>query len=75
MPLGTLRLEPRDSAEQSNGGEANGIIYTTPRSSEDLGAHLKCLYTNTYSMRNEWDEVEALILSKCSDIIGISETL
>lgn len=44
MPLGTLRLEPRDSTEQSNGGEANGIIYTTPRSSEDLGAHLKCLY-------------------------------
>jgi len=55
--------------------KANGSICAAPGSAEGTGAHLKCLYTNTYSMRNEWDEVEALILSKCSDIIGISETL
>lgn len=71
MPLGTLKLEPGDSTEQSDGGEANGIIYTTPRSIENLGAHLKCLYA--YSMKKKTRLNEALILCQCYDVISVSE--
>jgi len=37
------------------------------------GAYLKCSYTNACSMRNKWDELEALVLSQSCDIVGISK--
>lgn len=39
-----------------------------------FGAQLKCLYTNTCSMRNKEDELEVLVCSQKSDVIGITET-
>lgn len=54
--------------------KANGSICAAPGSAEGTGAHLKCLYTNTCIMKSKWDELEALVLSKWSDAIGISET-
>ena len=59
------------SPEHSNASENT---YTAPGSTEGSGAHLKCLYTNARSMRNEQDELEALISSQSYDVIGISET-
>lgn len=55
-------------------GKANGGIYAAPESPDYLGVYQKCLYTNTHSMRNEQDELEALVLSQSHDITGISET-
>lgn len=56
------------------GGKDNGRICATPGSAEGSGAHLKCLFTNAHSMRNQWHELKAWVLSQSSDIIGISET-
>lgn len=56
------------------GSNTNRNIYAAPRSTEALGAHLKCLYTSAWTMRNKQDELEVSILSYSYDIIGISET-
>lgn len=41
------------------GGKTNGSICGAHGSTSDSGVHLKCLYTNTHSMRNKWDKLEA----------------
>lgn len=56
------------------GGKNNGRICAAPGSAEGSGAHLKCLFTNAHSMRNQWHELKAWVLSQSSDIIGTSET-
>lgn len=38
------------------------------------GAHLKCLSSNVYSMKNKWDELGTLVTSQICDVIGISYT-
>lgn len=50
------------------GGHASRSIYTALGSMKGSGAHLKCPYTNTQSMKNKWGEL------KCYDANGISET-
>ena len=52
------------------GAKAYGALGSTAVSR----AHLKCLYTNGHSMRNEQDQLEALFLSQSYDITGINET-
>lgn len=50
---------------------ASGITCTAPGSMESSGTHLKCLNTNTQSMRNKQDELEALVSSQSYNITGI----
>ncbi|PKU43996.1 rna-directed dna polymerase from mobile element jockey-like [Limosa lapponica baueri] len=56
------------------GGNDNGNIYAASGSLEGSGTYLKCLYTNTCSMRNKQDELDALVSSQSYDIIDVSET-
>ena len=63
-------VKPRAGAALPEGGKANRSIYDAPGSAEGSGAHPKCLYTNTHSMREKWDKLEALVLSQSYDIIG-----
>lgn len=56
------------------GGNANGKIYTALGSTEGSGAYLKCLHTNTCSMRKKQDELEVLISFQSDPVIGISKT-
>lgn len=67
-------VKPRGGMAPFEGGKANGRIYATPGSAQGSGTHLKCLFTNTRSMKNKWDELKTWVLSQSSDIIGISET-
>lgn len=48
--------------------------YTAPGSAVGSGAHLKCLYTNEGSLRDQLDELETFVLLQSYDIIDISET-
>lgn len=43
------------------GVNPTGNICTAPGSTEGSGVYLKCLYTNTRSMRNKEDELEVLV--------------
>ena len=61
-------------AASLEGGNPSGNIYTAPGSTQGSRAYLKCLYTNTHSMRNKQDGLEALVSSQSYDIIGINET-
>lgn len=64
---------PSDDAALPEGGKDKGN-YATPGSAVGSGEHQKCLHTNAHSMRNKWDELEALIPSQSYDIIRISKT-
>lgn len=44
------------------------------RESYAIRAHLKCLHTNTHSLRNKQSKTEALVLSQNYNVIGIRET-
>ena len=66
--------KPRVAVALPEGGNASGNIFTAPGSTEGSRAYLKCLYTNTRSMRNKQDELEALVSSQNYDIIGITKT-
>lgn len=54
------------------GGKANGSIYAALGSDKGSGIHLKCLCTNTHSMKNKQEEV--LVHSLSYDVTAISET-
>lgn len=70
----TAAGKPRVSVASLKGGSVTGNIYTSPRSVEGSGAYLKCLYTNTDSMRNKQDELEVSVSSQSYTSIGISWT-
>ena len=53
----------RDSMALPEGGNTSGSIYAAPGSTGGLGARLKCMYTNAFSMRNKQDELEVLVIS------------
>lgn len=74
---GTIRRadgKTRVGMALSEGCNAKGNTCAAPGSTKALEAHLKCLYTNTCSMRNKEDELEVLVCSQRSDVIGIIET-
>ena len=52
--------KPRVGMVLPEGGNTNGSIYAVPGSTEGSGAYLKCLCTNTHSMRNKQDELEGI---------------
>lgn len=45
-------------------GKVNGSIYAVPGSTADPETPLKTFYTSEHIMRNKWDELEALVLSR-----------
>ena len=63
-----VKVKTRDVMAASERGKANRSMCTTSESSVDSVVHL---YTNTCIMKSKWDELEALVLSQTSDIIGI----
>lgn len=72
---GTIRRgegKPRDSTALPEG--ASGSIYAVPGSTEGLGAHLKCLYTNTCSISNKQRKLEGFLRPQSYNVVGISET-
>lgn len=75
--VGRLRSIPECEREidgTTECGNASGNIYTGPGSMESSGAYLKCLFTNTSSMRNKQNELEVLISSQSYYTIGLNET-
>ncbi|PKU49639.1 nipped-b-like protein [Limosa lapponica baueri] len=52
--------------------EGNGAIPASK--SAPLGTQLKCLYTNTRSMGNKQEELEAIVRHESYDIVAIMET-
>lgn len=64
--------KPRDGRTPPEA--ANGGTYTVPGNTEGLGAHLKCSCTNTPSIRNKQDKLEALVHSQSYDVLGVGET-
>ena len=37
-------------------------------------AQMKCLYTNAHCMGNKQEELEAIVLLQCCDLIAVTET-
>ena len=66
--------KPRVGMASSEGGNGSGNIYTAPGIMEGSEAYLKCLYTDTHSVRKKQNELEALVCSQSYNIISISET-
>ena len=54
-------------------GQYSAGLHSAQQCSEYTGVHLKYLYTNARSMRNNQEELETLAQSQSYDIIGISE--
>lgn len=69
----SAEVKPMDGAALSPGGKANRSIYAAPGSTVGSGACLLYLYTNSSSMKNKRDKLEASVLSRSYDISGISE--
>jgi len=61
--------KPRVVMASPEGGNLSRNIYTAPGSMEGSEAYMKCLYTNTHSMTNKQDELEA----QSYNITGISD--
>jgi len=72
--IGTASGKLRADMASPESGNATGSICTAPGSMEGSALCLKCLYTNTHSMRNKQDELEVLVSSQSCNITGISET-
>lgn len=53
------------------GGKANCSIYADSGSAAGSEAHLKCLCTNTHSMRNKKDKLEALVFSRAVKLLAL----
>lgn len=57
-------VKSKDGMAPCESGKVNGSIYAVPGSTADPETPLKTFYTSEHIMRNKWDELEALVLSR-----------